>query len=106
MTAIGAYVTEKQRSRAKPVVYPPESWHNLMHAGKVLSDGTAKTSSARFKINGKTKLGTELNASDLAALEGARLSCNVCKQTKTTAAAARRAGRAQVSFRSTAYRPE
>ena len=75
----GAYMTEKQRPRAKAVVHTPESWQNLMHAGKVLSEATAKTSPARFKLNGKVKLGTELNDSDLAALEGARLSCDVCK---------------------------
>ena len=37
---------------------------------------------------------------------GARLACHVCKQTKTTAAAAKRAGRAQVSFGPTTYRAE
>ena len=67
--------------RARSVVHSPASWHNLMHAGKVLSEATARQSKARFKVNGKVKLGTELNASDLAALEAARASCLACKQT-------------------------
>ena len=71
--------------RTKLVVHTPASWHNLMHAGKVLSEATGKQSKAKFKVNGKVKLGTELNTSDLAALEAARASCLACKQTKMAA---------------------
>lgn len=106
MAAIAGRALKTHRPRAKTVVHTPASWHNLMHAGKVLSEASAKTSTARFEVNGKVKFGHELNSSDLAALEGARLACHVCKQTKTTAAAAKRAGRAQVSFGPTTYRPE
>ena len=71
--------------RTKSVVHTPTSWHNLMHAGHVLSEAMAKQSKAKFKINGKVKIGTELNASDLAALRAARSSCLACKQTKMAA---------------------
>ena len=108
MASIHASLAKKaRRSRTKQVVHTPQSWHNLMHAGRVLSEATAKTSNALFEINGKVKRGHELSSSDLAALEGARLSCKVCKETKTTAPAARRAGNAHVSFgKSVTYRPE
>ena len=77
-------------------------WHNLMHAGRVLSEATAKQSKAKFKINGKVKIGTEFNASDLAALEAARSSCLACKQIKMAAARATRTkGRAHASIDST-----
>ena len=71
--------------RTKSVVHTPTSWHNLMHAGCVLSEATAKQSKAKFKINGKVKIGTELNASDLTTLKAARSSCLACKQTKMAA---------------------
>ena len=88
--------------RTKSVVHTPASWHNLMHAGCVLSEATAKQSKAKFKINGKVKIGTELNASDLAALEAARSSCLACKQTKMAAPhATRTKGRAHASIDST-----
>ena len=108
MASIHASLAKKaRRSRTKQVVHTPQSWHNLMHAGRVLSEATAKSSTALFEINGKVKRGHELSSSDLAALEGARLSCKVCKETKTTAPAARRAGNAHVSFgKSVTYRPE
>ena len=88
--------------RTKSVVHTPTSWHNLMHAGRVLSEATTKQSKARFKINGKIKVGTELNASDLAALEAARSSCRACKHTKMAAPRASRAkGRAYTSIDTT-----
>ena len=88
--------------RTKSVVHTPASWHNLMHAGRVLSEATAKQSKAKFKINGKVKIGTELNASDLAALEAARSSCLACKQTKMAAPRATRTkGRAHASIDTT-----
>ena len=46
-------------------------------------------SDARFEINGKIKLGSDLNDNDLALLEHARASCDVCKQAKLTAPHAR-----------------
>ena len=95
-----------KRPRAKAVIHTPDSWHNLVHAGQVLSEASAKNSSARFEVNGKVKLGHELSSSDLAELEAARARCNVCKQTKLTAPAARRAGRAHASHGSVTYRPE
>ena len=73
-----------------------------MHAGKVLSEAPARQSKAKFKVNGKIKLGTELNASDLAALEAARASCLACKHTKMAAPRASRAkGRAHASIDTT-----
>ena len=88
----------RKRPRAAQVIHTPESWHNLMHSGRLLSEATAKSSSARFEINGRVKDGCDLNASDLAALEGARMSCPVCKQTKTVAPAARRARKVMMAI--------
>ena len=91
----------KGRSRAHKVTHTPQSWHRLMHSGRVLSEATATGSDVKFKINGKTKKGYELNSSDLAALEGARADCNICKQTKAVAASAPRGKSAgRVSFTS------
>ena len=98
MAAIADDIKKGQRSRTTSVVHTPASWHNLMHASKLLSEATAKQSKARFNINGKTKLGTELNAADLAALEGARADCKACKQTKLTAPSASRS-------KDTSFRP-
>ena len=91
LASIERQLKVKKRARVIQVVHTPQSWHNLMHSGRVLSEASAKTSNARFDVNGRIKEGKDLNASDLAALDGARLSCKVCKETKTVAPAARRA---------------
>ena len=92
MAVIGGDLKEgaKARARVRPVVHTPESWHNLIHAGRLLSEASAKASDARFDINGKVKNGSDLTPADLAALDGARLACKVCKQTKLDAPSARR----------------
>ena len=97
---MNSIVEELQSStRASKPVHTPKSWHEMLHAGQKLSEATAKASNARFKINGKVKKGFELNTSDLAALEGARLDCSICKQTKAKATAApRRKGQGKVAF--------
>ena len=91
-----AYATEggmahgsARKPRTLMPVHTPASWHNLLHAGKRASDETARTSDARFEIDGKVKLGTELNDKDLDALERARKECDVCKQSKMRASHAR-----------------
>ena len=77
-------------SRTRPVVHTPESWHALMHCGRLLSEATAVGSDAKFNIGGKIKLGKDLNVDDLEKLEIARKACTVCKQTKLKAPAARK----------------
>ena len=78
-----------RRPRTLMHAYTPQAWHNLLHSGKKISEATAKMSDARFEINGKIKLGSDLNDNDLALLEHARASCDVCKQAKLTAPHAR-----------------
>ena len=78
-----------RRPRTLMPVHTPESWHNLLHSGKEISEATAKLGDARFEINGRIKLGSQLNEKDLAVLEHARASCDVCKQSKMYAPHAR-----------------
>ena len=85
MATIADDIKKKQHSHTKAIVHTPASWHNLMHTSKLLSEVTTKQSKAHFIINSKTKLGTELNSADLAALEGAHADCKASKQTKLTA---------------------
>jgi hypothetical protein len=87
-----AYATEGGKARKPRTLMPvhtPESWHNLLHSGKTISEMTAKTSDARFDINGKIKIGSDLTDKDLAVLEHAHASCDVCKQAKMRAPHAR-----------------
>ena len=91
-----AYATEggmahgsARKPRTLMPVHTPESWHNLLHSGKTISEMTAKTSDARFDINGKIKIGSDLSDKDLAVLEHAHASCDVCKQAKMRAPPAR-----------------
>ena len=81
-----------QAQRTRPPIHTPESWHALMHSGRLLSEATAVGSNARFNIGGKVKDGKDLNADDLEKLDLARKLCIVCKQTKVTAPAERKGG--------------
>ena len=91
----------KSFARTRQVVHTPESWHALMHCGRLLSEATAVGSDARFNLGGKVKEGKDLTTEDLELLEIARKACNVCKQTKITAPAARKGEASHASHRST-----
>jgi hypothetical protein len=80
----------KPSMRTRIPVHTPESWHCLMHCGRLLSETTAVGSDAKFNIGGKVKLGKDLNSDDLEKLELARKACTVCKQTRIKAPAARK----------------
>lgn len=83
--------TKKQSAmRTRPPVHTPESWHSLMHSGKLLSEATAVGSDARFNLGGKVKSGKDLNSDDLEKLDLARKACTICKQTKLKAPAERK----------------
>ena len=82
---------KSRRARTQKVIHTPDSWHQILHAGKCRSVETAKGSDATFLIDGAIKQGADLTKSDLAQIEEACKSCRVCKQAKMTAPAARKA---------------
>ena len=79
-----------RRTRTRKVIHTPDSWHQVLHAGKRRSEETAKGSDATFLVNGAIKQGADLTKSDLDQLEEARKSCKICKQAKMTAPEARK----------------